>query len=173
MSGVKHIPIAEFKEVGFLQEANRQFFHPHGLALEVTVVSERDGERAYSSVSLLDSEMEMLRALIAAQRKRGVDLTRIERRLDEAKRHELGDVWISGVWDYREDSEGIIYGEWEPESEAKAEAVEAQREKHYRARKQLFGCTDGRELCLGADVEPVGWIAPPGTFDDEPAEAAS
>lgn len=31
---VKHIDPAEFVELGYLQEANRQFFHPVGLALE-------------------------------------------------------------------------------------------------------------------------------------------
>ena len=32
---IKHIPIKEFREKGFLQEVNRQFFHPIGMALEV------------------------------------------------------------------------------------------------------------------------------------------
>lgn len=56
------ISISEFVNEGYLQEANRQFFHPLGLALEVMEV---DG-----SIALL-----------------------------------------SGVWDYREDSEGIGYSE--------------------------------------------------------------
>lgn len=33
--GVKRIDLAEFRDVGFLQELNRQFLHPLGLALEV------------------------------------------------------------------------------------------------------------------------------------------
>lgn len=33
----KKIDIKEFREKGFLQEANRLFFHPLGLALEVKV----------------------------------------------------------------------------------------------------------------------------------------
>ena len=33
---IKHMDIKEFREIGFLQEANRQFFHPLGLALEIT-----------------------------------------------------------------------------------------------------------------------------------------
>lgn len=36
--------VAEFRRLGFLQEANRQFFHPLGLALQVTVDSD-DTER--------------------------------------------------------------------------------------------------------------------------------
>ena len=41
---VRRIDIKEFRELGLLQEVNRQFFHPLGLALEV-VVDEDGGER--------------------------------------------------------------------------------------------------------------------------------
>lgn len=37
---VKYISIADFREFGFLQEANRQFFHPLGLALEICLDTE-------------------------------------------------------------------------------------------------------------------------------------
>jgi hypothetical protein len=40
---IKHMDIKEFHEQGFLQEANRQFFHPLGLALEVRVTEGTDG----------------------------------------------------------------------------------------------------------------------------------
>lgn len=33
--GISVMDLTEFVEEGWLQEANRQFFHPHGLALEV------------------------------------------------------------------------------------------------------------------------------------------
>lgn len=32
----KYLPISEFRAEGYLQELNRQFLHPLGLALEVT-----------------------------------------------------------------------------------------------------------------------------------------
>ena len=35
MSQAKHMPIKEFREAGYLQEANRLFFHPLGLHLRV------------------------------------------------------------------------------------------------------------------------------------------
>lgn len=35
--GVKRIDASEFRDLGYLQEVNRQFFHPLGLALEVIV----------------------------------------------------------------------------------------------------------------------------------------
>ena len=44
----RHIDLAEFRQLGFLQEANRQFFHPHGLALEMTF--EDDGSVRLSGV---------------------------------------------------------------------------------------------------------------------------
>ncbi|MCK4816475.1 hypothetical protein KA005_11965 [bacterium] len=34
---MKRIDVKEFQDFGFLQEVNRQFFHPLGLALEVIV----------------------------------------------------------------------------------------------------------------------------------------
>jgi len=37
MSKIKRIDIKEFREKGFLQEANRMFFHPLGLALEIEI----------------------------------------------------------------------------------------------------------------------------------------
>jgi hypothetical protein len=58
----KYIDINEFRRLGYLQEANRLFFHPLGLALEVQVN----------------------------------DIT--------------GKEFLSGVWDYREDKEGIYFG---------------------------------------------------------------
>jgi len=39
---IKHINLDEFRKEGYLQEANRLFFHPLGLALEVVV--NNDGE---------------------------------------------------------------------------------------------------------------------------------
>lgn len=49
MGKIKRIDIKEFKEKGFLQEVNRLFFHPLGLALEVSTNAE-DGTTSLSSV---------------------------------------------------------------------------------------------------------------------------
>ncbi len=38
---IKKLSIVEFRRLGYLQEVNRQFFHPLGLALEVII--EEDG----------------------------------------------------------------------------------------------------------------------------------
>ena len=44
MSDVKFIDIKEFRELGFLQEINRQFLHPLGMALSVAVDTETGEE---------------------------------------------------------------------------------------------------------------------------------
>ena len=45
---IKYIDIKEFRELGFLQEANRKFFHPLGLAIEVII--EEDGSEKLGRV---------------------------------------------------------------------------------------------------------------------------
>lgn len=60
MSEIKYMDIKEFQSEGYLQEVNRRFFHPLGLALEILI--EEDGE-----------------------------------------------FRLGGIWDYREDPEGIYY----------------------------------------------------------------
>lgn len=62
MSKIKYIDIKEFREKGYLQEVNRTYLHPLGLALEIT-------------------------------------------------QKEDGTEYISGIWDYRDDPEGMAYGE--------------------------------------------------------------
>ena len=62
MDAITYMSIQEFVDFGFLQEVNRQFFHPLGLALEV----------------FLDES--------------GIPIR------------------LGGVWDYRNDPEGITFG---------------------------------------------------------------
>jgi hypothetical protein len=59
---IKKMSVKEFREQGYLQEINRLFLHPLGLALEVNL--NEDGSEAFGE-----------------------------------------------VWDYRDDPEGMIYGE--------------------------------------------------------------
>ncbi len=102
MDKIKRIDIKEFREKGYLQEVNRRFLHPLGLALEVTI-------------------------------------------------NESGQEIISGVWDYREDEEGIHYGLIDSEAERKKrfkknkEFVDLEIEKRYTKRRGI----------LGFDVEPI------------------
>lgn len=117
---IKRIPIKEFRALGFLQEANRQFFHPHGLALEVVVD----------------------------------DLTGEER--------------LGGVWDYRDDPEGVLFGNLDERDRERAGSVLDERLRRLDARAELFGGTPGRRSTpLNADVEPIGYVYQESS--DEPA----
>jgi len=103
---VKRIPIKEFRELGFIQEINRRFLHPCGLAIEVIV-----------------------------------DL-------------ETGEEKLGGVWDYREDKEGIYFGDPLP-SPAKANTVD----------KMFFAKAEARQAALGYIVQDVDHVDP-GPIDD-------
>lgn len=93
--------IAEFRERGFLQEVNRQFFHPLGLALEVII--------------------------------------------DE----ETGDECLGGIWDYRDDPEGILYPAealQTDEAVRKAQLVESLCDEKAKIRLDRYGYV----------IQPVG-----------------
>ena len=89
MTEINYMDIAEFRSLGYLQEINRLFLHPLGLALAVNV--EEDGAAS-----------------------------------------------LAGIWDYREDPEGITFGSGMIEAE-KIAAVKAERAKHEPHRIALFG----------------------------------
>ena len=84
---VKRIDIKEFREKGFLQEANRLFFHPLGLALEV-IINEEDGSET-----------------------------------------------LGGVWDYRDDPEGMFFGAGMAKLD-RAEAIEELRKSKIAGRRE-------------------------------------
>lgn len=82
--------IKDFREAGYLQEANRRFFHPLGLALEV-VVDPDGGER------------------------------------------------LGGIWDYRDDPEGVGFGQVQPEMVERARRVDAEWQAKAAVRAALYG----------------------------------
>jgi hypothetical protein len=102
MENIKRINIKEFREKGYLQELNRRFLHPLGLALEIIVLDD-------------------------------------------------GSEKLGGIWDYREDKEGIYYD---------ISNSDSNRKKTF-AEKKLFIDTefDGRckfrKNLLGFDIEPI------------------
>jgi hypothetical protein len=89
-NGIKYIDIAEFRRLGFVQELNRRFLHPLGLALEVVL-------------------------------------------------NEDGTETLGGVWDYREDPEGIYYADLPEEAQIKAYAMDELWLQRYRARTAALG----------------------------------
>ena len=84
---MKNIDIKEFIEKGFLQEVNRKFFHPLGLALSV-------------------------------------------------KDNEDGTWSLNDVWDYRDDPEGMFFGDGVI-SQEKIDNVEKLRQSKIKTRLQV------------------------------------
>lgn len=89
MNEVKRISAKEFRDRGYLQEVNRCFLHPLGMALEVI--------------------------------------------LDEG-----GNVSFGGVWDYRDDPEGMRFGDDMIDAE-KAKRVELERRQKFKTRTAALG----------------------------------
>jgi hypothetical protein len=149
MAEIKHIDVREFQEAGFLLEANRQFFRPHGLALEITRVS--DGEGAPVHAFGLNARLydELMSLVGTAEQEGDFASDELLSALREARRYEVGDCWISGVWDSRSDPEGVIFGGLTDEERAKVVCVAEERERHRAARDALFGGD--------TDVEPLDW----------------
>jgi hypothetical protein len=165
---IKHLDIKEFRELGFLQEANRLFFHPHGLALEVRVIDSdwTDEEIAESEwmqarmgeiFHALRRDPEVVKRFVAEGHEPALDGNALE----EAARAVCRALWpkgsqfLSGVWDYREDPEGVVFGDGE--TRANAERAAQERRRHYAARSKLFtGREDVPPGCL--DVEPLDFV---------------
>jgi hypothetical protein len=99
MTPIKRIDIKEFREFGYLQELNRQFLHPLGLALEV----------------LID------------------DVT--------------GEETLGGIWDYREDEDGMAYNDLS----GCGALNKAQRVKREQCKKSPV-----RKKMLGFNIQPIG-----------------
>ncbi len=112
---IKYIDIKEFREAGYLQEVNRQFLHPLGLALEVV---------QYSTVIWWNPLS-------------WINPTRKER--------------LGGIWDYRDDPEGIHYN---LESISTKELGTMKEKAKFVFQKR---CVIGsnRERILGYVVEPM------------------
>lgn len=89
MTDVKYMDVKQFRELGYLQEANRRFFHPLGLALEI--VQDADGNER-----------------------------------------------LGGIWDYRDDPEGVIFDESYIDRE-KADQIQDIIAQRYPDRVTLLG----------------------------------
>lgn len=112
---IKHMPIGEFRSEGYLQELNRLFLHPLGLALEVTVMDgESDDAKLIERLApLIDANLRSLWGkpeLVAALQEKSEEIARECARAIVAALWPRGSEHISGVWDYRDDPEGMVFG---------------------------------------------------------------
>jgi len=85
----KYMPIEEFSRDGYLQEVNRRFLHPLGLALEVTV--EADGTERISGI--WDCREDSAGIAFAA-----VDLEKVRKVLNVWSTRAPGRVAALGFW---------------------------------------------------------------------------
>lgn len=145
MADIKYVDLAEWQKLGGLQEANRLFFHTHGWALEATIVEE-SGDRKmreriqkalakHAGGSPYDPARDDPDYLAGSYSKIVEDIL-------EAL-YPIGSVRLSGIWDYSDDPEGVVFGSWPEEYVAKAEAVHAKRLAHFKARSAMFRGDDG------------------------------
>jgi len=102
MSQIKRMDIKEFREQGYLQEVNRQFFHPLGLALEVSI-------------------------------------------------DENGNEVLGGIWDYREDDDGIYYDL----ANSSDERIQRFLDNSFNIMVEKEKRAEIRQNKLGSAIEPI------------------
>jgi len=102
MSDVKRIDIKEFRESGYLQELNRRFLHPLGMALEIR--QESDGTET-----------------------------------------------LGGVWDYREDEEGIYYDLVNSDNER----LDKFHKNEQFVFDEMMKRSEKRSEMFGSNIEPI------------------
>lgn len=128
---IKYIDIQEFSDLGWVQEINRRFLHPAGLAMSWTPAVNAEAVKDYIRKSL-PRRSQKDEAVIDAMFEMLDDLGYV-------KAH------LTGVWDDRDDEEGDIFGEdffEEPiatEMRTKAANVQKTLEERAPKRAQLLG----------------------------------
>ena len=89
---IKYMDFEEFRQLGFLQEVNRRFFHPLGLAIEMNV--DNNGKA----------------------------------------------VGFGRVWDYRDDPEGMFFGEGMIDQEKVEHVDNLKKSKLIKRSIDIFNC---------------------------------
>lgn len=119
---IVYMDIGEFREAGFLQEANRLFFHPLGLALSMHTGFDRE-------------------SMAVALREAGIQFGEDARDCCWTLVTVLGldKPHLSSVWDYRDDPEGMLFGPDQIDP-AKIAAVKEERDSHLDVRQELPSC---------------------------------
>ncbi len=140
MTDRAYVPIREFRELGYLQEVNRRLLHPLGLAIEV-------GQVAAPTVrlTLTEDEAASLQLVLDVARlsSDGQEAVRaLQAALNAGERFDAGHEVLGGVWDHRDDPEGIVF-----------DAVDA--EKAVRIADELNLRALPRMAKLGWVVQPV------------------
>lgn len=118
---INYIDIIEFQDEGYLHELNRRFLHPLGLALEI-----RQGWTREDVEELL--------------KEKGVQFGHdaVDNCMTIVHHLGLDEKHLGGVWDYRDDPDGMNYGD-DLLNETKAARIAAIEEGRKKARLESVG----------------------------------
>lgn len=154
MTDRKYFDIAEWQAWGGLQEANRLHFHLHGLALEVTRITDEGDNPTRQKILEVAKDY----SLNGSPRFPAINLEGLADAITEAL-FPVGSVRLSGIWDSRDDPEGIIFGEWSDQDRKRAQNVADERKRHALARERLFygEVPDWADQPTDPDIEPTDW----------------
>lgn len=157
---VNRMSVHEFRAFGYLQEVNRKFLHPLGLALEVGEATEPT-----RVLMLTEPAVEALRLLI--DRVRSGDpaqvaaMDALEQLVNQGQQLSAGDEILGGIWDCRDDHEGIMFGD---------DLLDPHKAVRVTDEWNLRG--PAREASLGFVVQPIDPRNPPKP-DDPPANPSN
>jgi hypothetical protein len=146
MAERKQLSGREFRELGLLQEVNRRLLHPIGLALEMTR-ARQGGERIVGGAGTAKWLSWLVDRAVAEGICTKEDVVDVRHMLEHnVTKIEAGEIWLSGVWDEREDPEGVYFGEGD----------KAERMQRVLSFKGLWqDRRAAREAALGYMVQPV------------------
>lgn len=134
MSEITYLDMNEFRDGGYLQEANRLFLHPLGLALEWSSGITEEAVKALVKRIVEAGEAPSLRAAQGA----GHLGTTVAAAVEILRALGLDRPRISGVWDYRDDPEGVAFDD-SYDLAPKAERIERLMEERRDARVDALG----------------------------------
>ena len=132
---VNRISIKKFREEGYLQELNRRFLHILGLALEVIIIDE--------DIDIENIKEKVKKAEIFDKKEKDILYTLLNKVEDH--------YCLGGIWDYRDDPEGMIFGEYMYKDE-KNKDMEKKAEK---VKEECFEKLDNRMDRFGFGVQPT------------------
>jgi len=148
---IGYLPIEVFRKEGFLHEANRILFHPLGLALEVTSMTEPSRVVTLSATlarkleeCIKDDDGPSIDDYFDAD-ERGALLSALSRSIY----YNTGGERLGRIWDCRDDPEGVAFGE---------DLLSAEKAEHI-AELMLQRRNERRRL-LGYVIQPVNNTKP-------------
>ena len=126
----KKMSVKEFREEGYLQEVNRRVLHRAGLALEVLALD------IESSTKEVNKEVEKMKKSLEETDDFNDYQKDILRQFLEFA--EDGEVF-GKVWDYRDDEEGMCFGDIDNTNIKKAKRVKKEMKSKDDTRTERFG----------------------------------